>query len=45
MTAVLAAVHPGHLASERVAARAGLAPTDRIVDGERVWQLELEPGR
>ncbi len=42
---VLAAVHPGHLASERVAARAGLAPTDRIVDGERVWQLELEPSR
>jgi RimJ/RimL family protein N-acetyltransferase len=42
VTEVLAAVRPGHLASERVAARAGLAPTDRLVGGERVWQLEVE---
>ena len=40
---VLAAVRPAHLASERVAARAGLAPTEQEVDGERVWQLELRP--
>jgi RimJ/RimL family protein N-acetyltransferase len=43
VTEVLAAVRPGHLASERVATVAGLAPTDRMVDGERVWQLEVEP--
>jgi RimJ/RimL family protein N-acetyltransferase len=43
VTEVLAAVHPGHLASERVAARAGLAPTLQEVDGERVWRLEVEP--
>ena len=41
VTEVLAAVRPGHLASERVAARAGLAPTDQMADGERVWQLRL----
>jgi RimJ/RimL family protein N-acetyltransferase len=40
---VLAAVRPGHLASERVAARAGLAPTEQEVDGERVWRLRVEP--
>jgi RimJ/RimL family protein N-acetyltransferase len=40
---VLAAVKQGHRASERVAARAGLAPTLQEVDGERVWRLELEP--
>lgn len=36
---VAAAVAPGHVASERVAASAGLALTDQIVDGERVWRL------
>jgi RimJ/RimL family protein N-acetyltransferase len=41
VTEVLAAVHPGHLASEEVASRAGLAPTDQMADGERVWQLRL----
>lgn len=40
---VLAAVRPGHLASERVAARAGLDPTLQEVDGERVWRLRLFP--
>jgi RimJ/RimL family protein N-acetyltransferase len=40
---VLASVQPGHRASERVAARAGLAPTEQTVDGERIWQLELGP--
>lgn len=31
-------VHPDHEASARVAARAGLSPTDDLVDGERVWR-------
>jgi RimJ/RimL family protein N-acetyltransferase len=41
VTTVLAAVRPGHLASERVAERAGLAPTEKVADGERVWRSEL----
>jgi RimJ/RimL family protein N-acetyltransferase len=40
---VLAAVRPGHLASERVAAHAGMAPTPQEVDGERVWRVTLGP--
>ena len=35
-----AQVHPDHLASAKVAANAGLAPTDDVVDGERVWRLQ-----
>jgi RimJ/RimL family protein N-acetyltransferase len=35
---VTAHVHPGHVASERVAERAGLAVTDAVEDGERVWR-------
>jgi RimJ/RimL family protein N-acetyltransferase len=38
---VLAAVHREHFASERVAGNVGLAPTDEVVDGERVWRLRL----
>ena len=34
---ITAHVHPGHTASEAVAARAGLEATDEIDDGERVW--------
>jgi RimJ/RimL family protein N-acetyltransferase len=41
---VAAAVAPGHVASERVAASAGLALTDQIVDGERVWRLGSSDG-
>lgn len=37
-TVITANIHPGHHASAAVAARAGLAPTDGEVDGERVWQ-------
>jgi RimJ/RimL family protein N-acetyltransferase len=33
-----ACIHPQHLASERVAERAGFAVTDAMVDGERVWR-------
>jgi RimJ/RimL family protein N-acetyltransferase len=39
---IVAHVHPGHAASERVAAAAGLGATDEQVDGERVWR---RPGR
>lgn len=34
---VLAHIHPGHLASQRVAAAAGLSPTDATQDGEVCW--------
>jgi RimJ/RimL family protein N-acetyltransferase len=34
---ISACVHPRHEASARVAARAGLAATDDVVDGETVW--------
>jgi len=37
---VTAHVHPDHTASGRVAAAAGLRPTDRIVDGEVEWRLD-----
>ena len=40
---VLAAVQPGHLASERVAAHIGMAPTLQEVDGERVWRQVMRP--
>ena len=33
-------VHPDHVASARVAARAGLVLTDEVVDGEQVWRLQ-----
>ncbi|HEX3779600.1 MAG TPA: GNAT family N-acetyltransferase [Pseudonocardiaceae bacterium] len=38
---VLAHIHPDHAASARVAAAAGLAATDRLVDGEVEWRLSL----
>jgi RimJ/RimL family protein N-acetyltransferase len=44
VTAISAHVHPDHVASERVAARAGLVPTDELEDGERVWRLGPGPG-
>ncbi|HYN67944.1 MAG TPA: GNAT family N-acetyltransferase [Ornithinibacter sp.] len=37
---VVADVHPEHVASQRVAASLGLAPTDRVVDGEVQWERE-----
>jgi RimJ/RimL family protein N-acetyltransferase len=40
---VTAHVHPDHIASEKVAARAGLSPTDRLHDGERLWHRRLKP--
>jgi RimJ/RimL family protein N-acetyltransferase len=38
----IAHIAPGHAASERVAARAGLSPTDVIEDGEVRWRLALD---
>jgi RimJ/RimL family protein N-acetyltransferase len=35
---ISAFVHPDHASSQRVAARAGLKPTDEVIDGEVVWQ-------
>jgi RimJ/RimL family protein N-acetyltransferase len=40
---IVAHIHPGHLASAQVAARAGLRPTPDQVDGEQVWRLPV-PG-
>ena len=42
---IVAHVHPGHGASARVAAGAGLVATADEVDGERVWRLPLRAGR
>jgi RimJ/RimL family protein N-acetyltransferase len=36
---IVAHIHPDHGASAAVAARAGLEPTDELVEGERVWRL------
>jgi RimJ/RimL family protein N-acetyltransferase len=35
---IVAHVHPDHAASATVAERAGLEPTDVMVDGERAWR-------
>ena len=40
---VTANVHPDHVASESVARRVGLRPTDAMVDGEQVWQRGSPP--
>jgi len=36
---VIAHIHPAHLASQRVARAAGLAPTEEIHDGEVRWVI------
>lgn len=38
--AVTAHVHPDHHASAAIAARIGLAPTDIVEDGERLWRRD-----
>jgi RimJ/RimL family protein N-acetyltransferase len=43
--AVMAHIHPGHVASAAVAAAAGLRPTDHWQDGERRWELVLPQER
>ncbi|HTT55362.1 MAG TPA: GNAT family N-acetyltransferase [Streptosporangiaceae bacterium] len=40
---VLAHIHPGHLASQRVAAAAGLAPASHVLDGEIRWVTQPGP--
>ena len=41
---ITANIHPDHMASAGVAARAGLVPTDELVDGELVWRRS-QPNR
>lgn len=41
---VTALVHPDNVASARVAAKAGFAPTDDVVDGEVVWRASVRGG-
>jgi RimJ/RimL family protein N-acetyltransferase len=40
---IVAHVHPDHRASAVVAERAGLEPTDVLVDGERTWRRVSPP--
>jgi RimJ/RimL family protein N-acetyltransferase len=40
---VTAFIHPEHLASARVAAKAGLTPTTDVVEGEVTWRLRPAP--
>lgn len=45
---VLAHIHPGHLASQRVAAAGGLSPTGAVHNGEVCWitsKTESRSGR
>ena len=43
---VIAHIHPDHAASEGVARRCGLTPTDEFHDGERRWEWRAAvPGR
>jgi RimJ/RimL family protein N-acetyltransferase len=42
---ITAHVHPANAASARVAANAGLAPTEEVVDGEVVWRRGVPPRR
>ena len=37
VTRVVADVHPQHAASQRIATRLGMAPTEEVVDGEIRW--------
>ncbi len=41
---ITANIGPGHVASESVARRIGLQPTNEMVDGERVWERNSPPG-
>ena len=42
VTQVIAHIHPDHEASQRVAERLGMRPTDVFVDGETRWTGPLE---
>jgi RimJ/RimL family protein N-acetyltransferase len=41
VTTITAHVHPEHAASSQVAERIGLAATDTIEDGERIWRRDI----
>ena len=43
VTTIEASIHPGNIASQVVAQRAGLRPADRLNDGEVVWELSEDP--
>jgi RimJ/RimL family protein N-acetyltransferase len=45
VTSITANIHPDHQASATVAARAGLVPTNEVVDGERVWRRDAAEAR
>ena len=42
---IVACIHPDHLASQAVADRLGMHPTDRRDDGEVVWEYVTSPPR
>ncbi len=44
VTRITANIQSGHVASEAVAGRIGLLPTDEFVDSERVWKREATRG-
>ena len=44
ISTVTAHIHPDHVASAAVAARAGLRPTEDLEDGERVWAWTAPEG-
>lgn len=39
VTHLVAHIHPDHVASQAVARRLGMVPTDSVVDGETRWEL------
>lgn len=42
---VVADIHPQHVASQRVASKAGLKPTEHVVEGETRWEQRPNPSR
>jgi RimJ/RimL family protein N-acetyltransferase len=44
VTTVIAHIRPDHVASAKVAGRAGLHPTEELEDGERVWEWTAPKG-
>jgi RimJ/RimL family protein N-acetyltransferase len=43
VTAIMATIHPGNAASAAVARRAGLVPTEDLIDDEIVWVRPAKP--
>jgi RimJ/RimL family protein N-acetyltransferase len=43
VTAVMAHIHPAHVASQRIAQHLGLTPTGVVVDGETRWVGRATP--